>query len=135
MPASVKLATIVEGVPSASGTVGPVTPPDGITGATLVTSMVFLSVAVPPVFVTARVTTYVPLSSGVKLRLVPGPAAKAIPFFVTPQTYASVPVPDTVLVRLIAVPSGLLAGAPPMLTVGGTSTTVTVLLSMPEAWS
>jgi len=57
----------------------------------------------------------------VKLAAVP-PEPKGLPFFVTLHKYAGVPVPVTVLVRLIAVPSGLLVGAPLIVTPGGTPT-------------
>ena len=94
-------------------------PPMVAVGDTLVTLIDLLSVPVPPVFVTARVATYAPLSSGVKLRVVPEPDVKGLPFLVTFHAYVNVPKPVAVLVRLIAVPSGLLAGAPLMLTAGG----------------
>src|SRR5947207_11055562 len=84
-------------------------------GGKLVTPIVSLYEPPPPSSsLTARLTTYDPSSSGVKLN--PGlvPEAKRAPFFVTVQAYVKVsaePGSMTLLVRLIVVPSGLLAGA------------------------
>ncbi len=65
------------------------------------------------------------------------PDANGLPFFVTLQANVNPAAVSaelgsvTLLPRLIAVPSGLLAGAPVMAAVGGTLVTVIVLLSFP----
>src|SRR5437763_13496883 len=104
-------------------------------GATLLTATVLVSLPTPPSSsVTVSVTTYEPLSSGVKLKLDVLPEASALPFLVTDQAYvnvSAVPGSVTELVRLIGVPSLLLAGAPTMAAVGLTLLTATVLASVP----
>src|SRR3989442_739676 len=86
-------------------------------GATLVTVMVLLSVPIPWSLSSAvSDTAYVPLSFGVKLKLAPLPVANGLPFFVTlhvpvnPADVSTALGSVTVLPRLIAAPSGLLAG-------------------------
>ena len=82
--ASVKFATTLRGVPRATGALGPVTLP--ITGGTLLTAMLTLTLPVPPsLSVTLSVTAYVPLSLGMKVRLFPDPVAYGFPFFETVQ--------------------------------------------------
>src|SRR2546425_627857 len=84
--------------------------------------------------VAERVTTYVPLSSGVKLKEVPAPEAKAEAFLVTLQAKAKPALVSAELgsvalpVRAMAVPSGLEAGAPPIVGVGATLFTVTTVV-------
>jgi hypothetical protein len=76
------------------------------------------------------------LSSGVKLKSAVEPEAKALPFFVTDHAYVNVsaePGSVTLLVRLIAAPSGLDAGAPLRVAVGFTLATEMVLASPPTA--
>jgi hypothetical protein len=79
--------------------------------------------------VALRNTTYVPVSLGVKLKAVPLPEAYALPFLVTDQASVKVSPGIGVVaepVKAMAVPSGLLAGAPVMLGVGATLFTVMV---------
>src|SRR5438067_12576803 len=85
-PASVKFATMVIGLPRETGAVGPVTL--FITGGTLLTAILALTLPLPPsLSVTLSVTAYVPLSLGVKLRLFPELVAYGLgfPFFETVQ--------------------------------------------------
>jgi hypothetical protein len=100
-------------------------------GLTFVTVIVFESLPDPPsLSVAVTLTTYVPLSSGVKLKLAPDPDAKGLPFFVTLQLRVKPAVVSaelgsvTLLPSEIAVPSGLFAGAPVIAAVGATLLTV-----------
>jgi hypothetical protein len=104
-------------------------------GLTLVTLIVFESVPVPPsLSVALKLTTYEPLSSGVKLSEAPEPVANGFPFLVTVQLFVKPAVVSaelgsaTLLPREMAVPSGLEAGAPVIAAVGAT------LLTVSENW-
>src|SRR5262245_39018077 len=98
-------------------------------GATLVTAMIVVAVPGAPCWsVAARLMASWPLSSGVKLKPAPLPVAYGAPSFVTLQAkvksaglalLGSLAAP----VRAMAVPSGALAGAPPMVAVGATFAT------------
>ena len=113
--------------------------PNVAVGATLVTLIVAEVVPVPPsLSVAARVTTYVPLSSGVNendAEVPPEPNAK--PFFVTLQAYVKPAVVSadegsvTLEPSVIAVPSGLDAGAPVIVGVGATLVTLIVAVVVP----
>src|SRR5262249_32469450 len=101
-------------------------------GAASVTVMVLLAVPVAPSWaVTTRVTTYVPAIVGVPLKFGVVAEPNGTPSLVTLQLQlkpAAISVGlglVIVLVREIGVPTWQLAGAPLMVTLGGTSWTVT----------
>jgi hypothetical protein len=78
-------------------------------GATLETPIDWLALPTPrSSSVTVRLSTYEPLSSGVKLKFAAAPLANGAPFFVTLQAYVNVssaPGSVTRLVARTAVPS------------------------------